>query len=266
MKLRIISDLHIDVNKDYMPTFIWTDKDILTVIAGDTAGSLEATALFIRAHFNNAILVGGNHIVYNYEHKTIQQLHDDYRKEFPLGSTVSYLENNYKVIDNVVFIGATLWTDYQYKLEISENMWYAASGLNDFRWGNFAEADGKVVPLQPRHCRDMFNESLAFIKTVYDQFADTGKKIVLVVHHAVSPKAINKQYKHSLLNASFVSDLEVYIKTDLPKLSLIVHGHVHSRHRYKIKNIPVVCNPYGYINYGEHAKEPSWNKDLIIEI
>lgn len=264
MKFRVLSDLHIDVNRYHTDLFNWKNKDILTVIAGDVSGSIQLTAPFLRKRFKNVIFIGGNHIVYNDDYKPLQQLHQDYRTEFPLASTISYLENEKKEIDDVVFIGATLWTDYTYYNSRAENMMYAAIAMNDFRFGRFEE-NGADVQLQPQHCLDMFNESLSFIKTTYDKFVGTGKKIVLVVHHGVSPKAITGRYiQNTKINAAYTSDLEDYITRELPCLALIVHGHVHTRVQYQIGSIPVVCNPCGYIDYDEEA--PAWRKNLIVEI
>jgi Icc-related predicted phosphoesterase len=48
-------------------------------------------------------------------------------------------------------------------------------------------------------------------------------------------------------------------------LKLIIHGHVHQSHHYKIGDIDVICNPLGrpliFPNEGKH-----FDKDLIIEI
>jgi len=261
-----MSDLHVDVNKKYSrKRFRWDDKDTLTIIAGDIAGSLEVAARFLRTNFNNVIFVGGNHILYNDEYKPIQQLHRDYRAEFPLDSAISYLENDYKEIDDVVFIGATLWTDYAYGGNRPENMLFAASTMNDFNYGCFEEA-GEEVPLRAEHCLDMFRESLAFIKAAYDKFSDTEKKIVLVVHHGISPRALAEKYSRSRLNASYVSDLEDYVVKNLPNLALVVHGHIHIRLKYKIGNIPVICNPCGYVIRQEDRKSPIWDRDLVVEI
>jgi len=263
MRLRVISDLHVDLNKDFR--FEWADRELLTIIAGDISGSLEDTALFLRKHFENAIFVGGNHIVYNREHKSIQRLYRDYKEEFPISAPISFLENDYKVIEDTVFIGATLWTDYAFCGSVETNMGEAAYGLNDFRWGS-SEGENGNIPLRPYHCLRMHEESLAFIRVTYDKFAPAGKKIVLVLHHGVSPQAIGLRYRHSSLNASFVSDLEEYIKRYMPKLALIVHGHVHERFQYEIGGIPVICNPCGYTDYGEHLAEPAWDKDLVVEV
>ena len=265
MKIRVMSDLHVDVNKKYSrKRFYWNDRDILTIIAGDIAGSLEVAAPFLRKHFNNALFIGGNHILYNRDNKSIQQLHRDYSAEFPLDSAVSYLENDYKEVDGVVFIGATLWTDYTYGGNREENMLSAANGMNDFAYGLFEE--GGDVPLRARHCLDMFEESLSFIKAVYDKFCNSEKKIVLIVHHGISPRALPENYRNPEYDAAYTSDLEDYLIQNLPNLALVVHGHIHRRFQYNIGPIPVVCNPCGYVIDCEDRRRPIWNKDLIIEI
>jgi Icc-related predicted phosphoesterase len=266
MKLRIISDLHIDVNRRHLDLFKWDDKDVLTILAGDISGSLHGTSEFVRKHFKNAILVGGNHIVYNSRGWPIQRLHDAYRKEFPLDAPISFLEDDYKEIGDIVFIGATLWTDYEYGGAMKESIEYAERCMNDFHYGRFRRENGRVVKLNAVHCFNMFQKSLWLIHETYKKFVGSGKKMVLIVHHAPSPQAIDARYMCSELNAAYVSNLEDYIKTYLPNLSLIIHGHIHSRARYKIGNIPVVCNPCGYIDYGENLDEPAWDKDLIVEI
>jgi predicted phosphodiesterase len=266
MKIRILSDLHVDINNHYGSIFKWEDRDVLTVLAGDTSGDLKTTAEFVRKHFNNAILIGGNHIVYNEEGKTIQQLHSEYRAEFPLDTSISFLENDYKIIDDVVFIGATLWTDYKYSDDQSINMHFAAQSMNDFRWGSFAGPTGLAIPLRPDHCLSVFQDSMKFIQETYDRFINTDKKIVLIVHHGISPQAIAREHRGSHLNAAYISDLEEYITQNMPRLALIIHGHVHHRIQYKIGDIPVICNPFGYAGYGENKTDPKWEKNLIVDI
>ncbi|GHS88821.1 phosphatase [Campylobacterota bacterium] len=265
MKLRIISDLHVDENTDHR-LFNWKDRDILTLIAGDTAGEMDIAVSFVRKHFNNAIVIGGNHIVYEEKSKSIQQIHREYREQFPLDSSITYLENDYKIIDDIVFIGATLWTDYAYKWAVEDNIKDAINLMDFHKSCCYESANGKVVLLQPEHCLQMFRESLAFIKKTHDHFAQSGKKMVLITHHGVSPQALAPRYKNDDLNASFISDLESYITTHLPQLNLIVHGHIHHRCKYEIGHIRVECNPCGYIDLHEGWRKHSRNKDLIVEI
>jgi hypothetical protein len=47
MKIRVISDLHTDVNQDYRYILNWRNKDILTIIDGYVANNLGYTAAFL---------------------------------------------------------------------------------------------------------------------------------------------------------------------------------------------------------------------------
>ncbi|MDR1952825.1 MAG: metallophosphoesterase [Elusimicrobiota bacterium] len=273
MKFRVLSDLHIDVNSKYKIS--WDDKDILTIIAGDVAGSLSDTKKFLRDKFNNVIFIAGNHLVYNDENMPIQILYQDLKDEFPIDSKIAFLQDDYKIIDDTVFIGATLWTDYAYnpgilpkdvsvKKIIQVNMEVASECMNDYRWGLYLDEKRKIVPLTPKHCAGFFAKSLKFIKKTYDKFAGGAKKIVLIVHHGVSPKVLGLGYTCDEIAAFYISDLEDFISAQLPDLSLIIHGHIHISCAYKIGKIPVLCNARGYENMGK--KNTNFNKDLILEI
>jgi predicted phosphodiesterase len=271
MKIRIVSDLHTDINRGL--DLSWKDKDILTLIAGDVAGSLKDTKEFLCRELSNVVFIAGNHIVYNHERKPIQTLYQDLKDEFPMESNIAFLENDYKIIDNLVIIGATLWTDFSYttaewakglpKKDIVENnMAYAKQCMNDYYWG-FASECGKIVSLMPRHCLKLFENSMKFIQKTYDKFADSGKKIILMVHHGISPKSIDPDYVFDDVNCAYITDLEDYILKNLPRLSLITHGHIHKAINFKIGKIPVICNPRGY---EAQNQKTGYDKNLILEI
>ncbi|MDR2772261.1 MAG: metallophosphoesterase, partial [Elusimicrobiota bacterium] len=244
-------------------------------IAGDIAGSLESTKAFLRPKLENVIFIAGNHIVYNYEKKPIQTLYQELQDEFPISSNIAFLQDAYKIVDDTVFIGATLWTDYSFnngmlpkdtpkeKL-VKFNMEVIKTYMNDYRWGLCLDENGKKAPLEPKNCAKFFAQSLDFIQKTYDKFADTGKKIVLVVHHGVSPKVLGKGYTHDEISSAYMTDLESYLIDKMPKLSLIVHGHIHISCAYKIGEIPVFCNARGYENIGQ--KNVNFQKDLVLEI
>jgi len=260
MDIRIISDLHVDMNRYNNAPDLFIDKvtsrkpDTLTVIAGDISGSLDETKRFLQARFSNVVFVGGNHIVYNYESKPIQQLHSEYKEEFPKTTNITYLENDYKIVNDVVFIGSTLWTDYGHGGSLHDNMVNAMFYMNDFKFGYY-DNDGDMERLNPEHCRKMFYESMEAIKNIYDKFSDSDMNIILVTHSGFAPGAITPKYVNHPVISSYVNSKTIsdFISLHMSKISLIIHGHVHSRLSYDIKGIPVICNPFGYKKYQEEA-------------
>ena len=111
MKIRIISDLHIDVNSKY--PFKLKDKETFTIICGDISGYLDKTSNWLNKNIKRGLFVAGNHIIYNESGHSIQYLKGQYTKNYPLSSSISFLDDSYKIVDDIVFVGGTLWTDYK---------------------------------------------------------------------------------------------------------------------------------------------------------
>ena len=65
MKFRVLSDLHIDVNRDYDFFMSERDKGMFTVLAGDTSGDPLKTRQWIEQNLKEGVFVSGNHLVYN---------------------------------------------------------------------------------------------------------------------------------------------------------------------------------------------------------
>lgn len=259
MQIRVLSDIHIDINENYPLSY---NDDMFTVISGDISGDPINSVIWLKNNIKNGLFVHGNHLVYNTLGLTFQELQDIYKNSFPLDCSLSYLNNQYKIVNDIVFIGCCLYTDYKYNGSVRSNMKMAEKGLNDFRWGKYKVGD-VIVGLKPQHYLEMFKESMEFIKDTLKKFKD--KKCVLITHHGVSPFQLSPKYINSSLNASFISNLEKFIlKHD--NLALVVSGHVHNNSDFKIGNTRVICNPYGYRDpyYGECNL--NFNPNLIVEV
>ena len=267
MKIRIISDLHIDVNIGY--PFRLTDTDTFTVICGDIGAYFNKTSRWLNRYIKNGVFVAGNHIVYNESKHSLQYFLHQYEKHYPLDANLSFLNNSYKVIDDVVFVGGTLWTDYKVldKNNPDLYMWYATRSLNDYRFGKIntslcieKERPEDLRHLHPEDCVEMFKETLSTIDKVCALFPN--KKIVVVTHHAPSAKSVPLMYLNSESTPCYASSLEDFI-LDRPNIKLWCHGHIHTFCDYKIGDCRIICNPRGYAKYSEKS---GFKKDFIIEL
>lgn len=267
MKIRIISDLHLDVNADY-PLKL-ADNKTKTVVCGDVAGNFETASAWLDNNVKNGVMVAGNHIVYNHSPHSIQYLTTQYEKCFPLTAPFSFLHNSFKIIDDVVFVGGTLWTDYNLFGQEQQgiSMWAAKRALNDFRYGQYnakgfyeKETEEDIQPLQPEHCVKMFAATLKKIDEVCQQFAD--KKIVVVTHHAPSIESMPPHYQNSTLAPSYISNLDDFILSR-QNIKLWCHGHIHAPADYQIGQCRVVCNPRGYVSQNEN---PAFAENFMVEI
>jgi Icc-related predicted phosphoesterase len=103
-----------------------------------------------------------------------------------------------------------------------------------------------------------FKKSLKFLKKTLKKFAN--KKVIVIVHHCVSKKAIVEKYLNYRYSNMVISELDKFF-TKFDNIKLIVHGHTHASVNYQLGNIKVYCNPLG-----RHNENPFFNKNLFIDV
>ena len=246
-KLTILSDLHIDINKDY--DFSALKDQEFVIIAGDIAGNPPQVKHFIENNISHGLFIEGNHLGYSksgqYQIDFRQGAERWLRNEFK-DSPVKYLENDIYEHEDVIFIGCTLWTDFElygqnYKEDAINVAW---TRMNDYNY-IMCEHDEDLVKLFPRKTINWHIKSVNFIQKICKENPD--KKIVIISHHAPSKKSIATQYRSSEVNPAYASDLEWLIEK-YPNIKLWIHGHNHSNSNYNIGQCKVICNPFGYYN------------------
>lgn len=256
MKIRIISDLHIDVNGKIPLTF---DDDVFTVIAGDISGYAEDTIGWVSSNIQRGVFIEGNHIAYQGKY-TVNMSHEALEQCFPLYGNVSYLHDSHKVVGDVVFVGGTLWTDFTLGAAAPGdrlvNMAFAKAFMNDYRQ---RLSDGKA--LEPDDTSHFFRETFRKIRRVCEFYRN--RKVVVVTHHAPSPRSLDDRYVNHVLNPCYATNLERLI-LDHPNIALWCHGHIHQSKDYLVGSTRVVCNPRGYEAMGE--VNPAWDRDFFVEV
>lgn len=204
--------------------------------------------------FPHVIYIAGNHEYYHGKWPDcIQYLRDEVSK-FP---NIYFLENDVKEIDDVIFVGGTLWTDMNKGDPTS--MAVIKSMLNDYRVVRDSNKDYRR--LHPLTTLDRHRETLEYISKVVD--SDPTRKYVVVGHHAPSKRSTKPKYEKDYhMNGGYSSDLNEFIEAR-PQIKLWTHGHTHDVYDYMVGATRVVCNPRGYEGY----EDPSgWNPNLILEV
>lgn len=277
-KIRIISDIHIDINRDY--TLSYKD-DIFTIICGDICGNFKDTYKWVKKNIKQGILVCGNHIVYNDEMKPISYIKEYLHKKFPVDSPVTLLENEVgvlsKEVDGILFVGSCMYTDYKLrvfgledvdeKFLITSNKWKSHYVMNDFNFGIRKMSKQIISYLTPDDYEEQFRDTMDKMITILEE---NEKKehplpVVLITHHPLSARCIAKRFKNSEVNASFVSDREDFI-IRFPSIKLICSGHVHDSFQFNLddndEQSPLyIINPRGYIRSNEGKK---FNPNLCV--
>jgi len=194
--------------------------------------------------FPHVIYIAGNHEFYHGRWvASLQHLRDECAK-FP---NVYFLENDIKVIGEVSFIGATLWTDCNKADPLTLHA--LTDMMNDYRVIRNDELG--FTKLRPAHTMHRHHQTMSYLKAVLPDLKD--KKVVFVGHHTPSHQSIHEMYRGDyLMNGGYHSDLSEFI-LDHPEIVLWTHGHTHEPMDYMIGTTRVVCNPRGYAGHDKNA-------------
>jgi Icc-related predicted phosphoesterase len=267
MKIALVSDVHLEFGD---LDFDNTDNADVLILGGDICVAADMTqrdplntlgeeyrsnrfhAFFERCcdRFPHVIFIVGNH----------EHYHGDFTKTVPhfkdvLGylPNLHILEKETFVLDDVTFIGGTLWTDMNRRdirtlHEISRMM-------NDFRCvdhsAKLADPRGWGGRFTTTDAADDHDAMVEYIRLMIEGRWD--QKFVVVGHHAPSRLSTHPRYAHeAIMNGGYSSELDDFI-LDHPQIKLWTHGHTHEDFDYLIGSTRILCNPRGYINYEERA-------------
>jgi 3',5'-cyclic AMP phosphodiesterase CpdA len=242
MRLQVFSDLHLE--------FGWFEPTIknpdVVVLAGDihqgTAG-VKWAKQFCRDC--PVIYVPGNHEFYNH---SIPDLFKALKRE-ARGSNVHVLENNVFTIDGFIFLGCSLWTNFQLWPDAREAMSFAEREMSDFWLIKMQAGKGGFS------AKDSAKIHAASVRWLVRQMSrhDPARTIV-VTHHAPSSRSIPPHQADDVFSAAFASDLNSLIRAS--RVPLWIHGHTHYNVDYKIGMTRIYSNQRGYPNERLRCFEP----------
>jgi len=194
--------------------------------------------------FPHVVYVAGNHEFY---HGRWNQSLDHLRTECAKFPNVYFLECDVKVINEVSFIGATLWTDCNKGDPLTLHA--LTDMMNDYRV--IRNDEHGFTKLRPAHSMYRHQQTLAYLKSVLPDMKD--KCVVFVGHHGPSAMSTHPRYMNeTLMNGGYRSELSEMI-LDNPQIKLWTHGHMHDPFDYMIGTTRVVCNPRGYAGHDPQA-------------
>jgi len=261
MRVALASDIHLEFGAIELEN---TESADVLILAGDVCQAVDANAdttmgrrvqAFFKQcsdRFPRVLYVMGNHEHYQGDYaqsrERLQKMLDGQGCH-----NVHLLEKDTVTIEDVTFVGGTLWTDFN--REDSLTMWNAGRSMNDYRVCKNSErgisGGGYASRLQPEDTLADHRAMLDYIRIITEGQQD--RKFVLTVHHAPSSLSVAECYKGDLLmNGNFYTDLSEFI-LDRPQIRLVCHGHMHNVSDYLIGTTRVVCNPRGYIGHERRA-------------
>lgn len=243
MKVKLLSDLHLEfgVDLENMPYFKYDDEDVL-VLAGDinttSAKCIQTLQKFHDEGYPHIVYVAGNH---EYYAQTFSVFNADLRRfsEANVG-WCHFLNKDWTVIGDALFIGSTLWTNF-HNNPIAEHA--AHRGIRDFT---------AIPGFTTQECKFQNETDVAYIKNAIKvlppMFPDC--KVYVVTHFLPANECIAAQYRKDggLLNDYFANNLDEYLSS-VDKEIAWLYGHTHTPGVQKIGNVTLIANPYGYHGY-----------------
>jgi Icc-related predicted phosphoesterase len=267
MKIALVSDVHLEFGD---LDFDNTDSADVLILGGDICVANDITQrdpyntmgeqyrsnrfhdFFQRCcdRFPHVIFIVGNH----------EHYHGDFAKTVPhfkdvLGylPNLHILEKETFVLDDITFIGGTLWTDMNKR--DNRTLHDISRMMNDFRCVDNTNKieDGRGWPGRFT-TTDAANDHDAMVAFVDQTIAaNPSGRYVVVGHHAPSKLSTHPRYQDQfIMNGGYSSELDDFIQ-DRPQIKLWTHGHTHEDFDYMIAGCRILCNPRGYINYEERA-------------
>ena len=255
MRIQLLSDLHLETDFNMSvndKSFYFDSVSDVVILAGDIHNGIKGVewaknnANHYKKHF---IYVAGNHEFWN---NKFPDLYSDLKQ---YNSTYfHFLEQEEFVYNDVVFLGCTLWTDFN----IFKNQKEAIEKL-DFRLDYKKIQNNKNIFITPEDTIKWNKNSIDWIKHKIDYYKN--KKIVIITHHAPSLKCSHPDFIDSLSSVAFLNDFDDMIKKS--NIHTWIYGHTHNKKDFFINNTRILNNPRGY--KGEFC-EMIFHPKLEIEI
>jgi hypothetical protein len=182
------------------------------------------------------LYVAGNHEFYGYSLPgLIGELRDAAR-----GTHVHFMENTELVLDDIRFLGCTLWSDFEFdgRERLAQSMAVCERVMRDY---HLVRGPGGGA-LTPADTRALHLRSRSWLAERLEQPFDGST--VVITHH--SPVVLGRPASSSMraIAGAFASDLGTLIGAD--REALWIFGHTHRAVDLISRGTRVISNPRGY--------------------
>jgi Icc-related predicted phosphoesterase len=241
MKLKLISDIHLEYLTEYKDNYLNLDEGNILVLAGNilitkhfrTDNKMKDIYLNFfedcTKRYDKILYVLGNNEHYGYHLDNTYNTLLEY-----LPNSVKLLENEKVIFNNWVFIGMTMWTDFNNKNKL--NMSASKQILNDYQ---LIRIESNYRKLHPEDVIKINSQSKKYLNKELKRHKTDN--IFLITHHPPSKQSIPETYENNLLTSSNYSDMSKIIKRN-PQIKYWAHGHINVESDYNIDNCRIVSS------------------------
>jgi len=252
MKILLLSDIHTEFTKNNFPT-PKTDAECI-ILAGDIGLGINNILLANKwqKELNiPIIIINGNHEYYNnsYYYNDAEHLNLNLVEMLQLKQSalcekdVHFLENQAVVINDVRFLGCTLWTNFRTnpKLTRQQEMTETQHYLNDYAAIYF----NRSSMLKPEHTLKVHEKSRRWLSAQLKK--DFPSKTVIITHHAPTLEGVAPIFRGNK-NGGFCNKMDGFLKTHHDAIDLWCFGHTHFNIDTTIEGVRCCSNQCGYPN------------------
>jgi Icc-related predicted phosphoesterase len=231
--INYLSDLHLESGK-----LSWDVPDCadVVVIAGDLwngNSGLNWLDEFAQTTNKPIIYVPGNHCFWDNDIK----LWPVFAKKFCDNIGVYFLYNDEIEINGMVYLGTTLWTDFNSLGNQPLKMAQAQAVMNDYRW---IKSGSTLVTPEEILAEHVLARQWLASKLVLHRDRTT----CVVTHHAPTKRSLSASKQESKYAPFYATDMLDFVMDHQP--DVWIHGHLHDTVQYFINDTLVVSNPRGH--------------------
>lgn len=230
-----MSDLHLEHARQEPIILPNEDEYDIVTLLGDISNRYQGVAWAKKKFPRNkpVLFLLGNHERYGHDYNDIQEESKTWSED-----NIVVLNPGCCVIDNVNFVGATLWSDailsgYKY------DPYYIERSISDF---HVIRDNNQMFSV--KRMQEIYEQEVQYIK---DSIRSDMKNVILT-HFMMSQQCIDLKYLGSNLNSYFCNDLDYILNENKDNILYWGYGHTHARNTiiHKESEIPMICHARGY--------------------
>jgi predicted phosphohydrolase len=252
MTIQYCSDLHLELpdNTKWLKANLLVPSADILLLAGDIIPFVEMEQYadffsYLSDHFQATYWLPGNHEYYGGD---MAQRSVSFRES--IRNNVYLLNNQVEQLEGVTLVFSTLWSHISPVAE-----WDIARAVTDFR--AITQGGERFRPL---HSNRLHRDCLRFVQSAV---ADAVNSDTLVItHHVPTFMHYPKQFKGSIINEAFATELYDYIEQS--PTNAWIYGHHHSNTpEFTIGKTRMLTNQLGYVRKREYY---GFRTDVVITL
>jgi len=223
-----ISDLHLEFEDRGLELLEKCPEADILVLPGDVGNAttclkdIKNFLIAAKEKYSDVIFVAGNHEFYGSNYDRIKVI-DNLRKISEETKT-HFLHRESKIVQNIEFIGTTLWS-------LIDKIAY--SSMNDSRQGVFRSQTEYVIE---------FVDDYRFLQKSLQTNGSYPR--VVITHHLPSSRLIHKRFWDHPANSGFYTN--ILDDLNMHGVNYWFCGHTHEYADYKYGDSKLIVNPVGY--------------------